>query len=120
MPLIKLHCSNRLEKSDFDLLSKSLSKSISSILNKSEDYIMIIFQLSDFQSFGTCSESPSAFLEFKNVGVFPPEVTSLLSAVITKLLVESLGLCQRRVYIDFQNSERHLWGWNGDTFGTRQ
>ena len=119
MPLVKIHHSNKLYKSDFDFLSKSLSKSIALILGKSEDYIMVIFQCSDFQCFGTVSNSPSAFVELKNVGVFAPDVTSHLTAVVTKLLVESLGLCQKRVYIDFQSSERHQWGWNGETFATK-
>ena len=119
MPLVKIHHSNKIDMSDFDFLSKSLSKSIASILGKSEDYIMVIFHCSDFQCFGTVSNSPSVFVELKNVGVFAPDVTSHLTAVVTKLLVESLGLCQKRVYIDFQSSERHQWGWNGETFATK-
>jgi hypothetical protein len=27
-----------------------------------------------------------------------------------------LGVPKNRIYIEFNDAERHLWGWNGGTF----
>ena len=45
-----------------------------------------------------------------------PEVTSDLACKLTDLIESTLNISPTRVYIEFQQSERHLWGWNGKTF----
>jgi len=32
------------------------------------------------------------------------------------LIKQQLGIDESRVYIEFSNPERHMWGWNGATF----
>ncbi len=29
----------------------------------------------------------------------------------------TLGVSSDRIYIEFNDAQRHLWGWNGSTFG---
>jgi phenylpyruvate tautomerase PptA (4-oxalocrotonate tautomerase family) len=59
---------------------------------------------------------PSIYVEIKNVGVLSPEVTSELTEKLTSILIENTEAPASRIYIEFQNSERHMWGWNGKTF----
>ena len=35
---------------------------------------------------------------------------------LTNALVESFDVSASRIYIEFQESARHHWGWNGKTF----
>jgi phenylpyruvate tautomerase PptA (4-oxalocrotonate tautomerase family) len=107
MPLLKVYSSNNLSSSIYEPLSSSLTSTIATTLGKSEDFIMVIFQHTIFQSFGSNAEEPSVYIEFKNVGN--------LSGIISELFVKFTDLDPSRMYIEFQPTERHLWGWNGKT-----
>lgn len=116
MPLLKVHFACELKKEVFHSLSTSLSKCIAEILSKSEDFVMVIFQKSEFQSFGMDSVKPSLYLEFKNVGVLRPDDTRQLTSSITDLCTQLIEVQANRIYIEYQESERHHWGWGGKTF----
>ena len=116
MPLAKIYTTEDVELSDFAKVSKSISGILSSVLNKSEDYIMCVYPKSHYQSFANNSLDPSIYVEIKNVGVLSPEVTSELTEKLTSILIENTEAPASRIYIEFQNSERHMWGWNGKTF----
>ena len=116
MPLAKIYTTEDFELSDFDKVSKSISGILFSVLNKSEDYIMCVYPKSHYQSFANNSLDPSIYVEIKNVGVLSPEVTSELTEKLTSILIENTEAPASRIYIEFQNSERHMWGWNGKTF----
>ena len=65
--------------------------------------------------FGESSE-PCAYAEIKNVGKLDATLTDSLSNRISSMISECLNIEKDRIYIEFQESERHLWGWNGKTF----
>ena len=116
MPLIKIHYCHKINPSDIESLSSSLVSHVASTLDKSEDFVMVIFQQTNFQSFGYNSIKPSIYTEFKNVGDLSPEITHCLPSLITELFVKTIKLDPTRLYIEFQSAERHRWGWNGKTF----
>jgi len=116
MPLANVYIPKGFEPSLLDKFSKSVSQILSTALNKSEDYIMTVFQETKYQSFANNHSDPSVYMEIKNVGNLGPEVTSDLASKLTDLIESTLNISPTRVYIEFQQSERHLWGWNGKTF----
>ena len=61
------------------------------------------------------SDAPLAYLELKSIGL-PGERTGELSALLADAMQQHLGVPADRVYIEFADAERHLWGWNGGTF----
>ena len=77
---------------------------------------MSILELGQSMSFAGDSNVPSAYIEVKNVGILSPEITEVLSKEITTIISRNLGVSPNRVYIEFQQSERHMWGWNSKTF----
>jgi len=115
MPLLKVYSSCKLSSSVYEPLSSSLTSTVASTLVKSEDFIMVIFQHTTFQSFGSNAEEPSVYIEFKNVGNLSPDITTRLSGIISELFAKFTDLDPSRMYIEFQPTERHLWGWNGKT-----
>ena len=116
MPLIKVHYSGETQTEQLSQLTAVLSKILSRVLGKSEDFIMIIFQKTESQSFGCDVSLPSLYAEVKNVGSISIETSSQLSMDLTDALVDSFDVSASRIYIEFQESERHHWGWNGKTF----
>jgi phenylpyruvate tautomerase PptA (4-oxalocrotonate tautomerase family) len=116
MPLIKVHYPTELKPGKLHSLSSSLTELTAEALGKSSDFVMTVFQKTELQSFGSDIDSPSLFIEVKNVGSLPTETTSTLSSKISELCSELIKVQSSRIYIDFQESPRHLWGWNGKTF----
>ena len=116
MPLLKINFACELKKEVFNSLSNSLTKGIAEILSKSEDFVMVIFQRTEFQSFGLDSVQPSLYLEFKNVGALRPDDTRQLTSCMTDLCTQLIEVQANRIYIEYQESERHHWGWARNTF----
>lgn len=61
------------------------------------------------------SDEPTAYLELKSIGL-PQEATTALSGALCDLISEHLEISKDRIYIEFANAERKMWGWNGATF----
>ena len=116
MPLIKVHYAGETQTEQLNQLTAVLSTILSSVLGKSEDFIMVIFQKTESQSFGCDLSLPSLYAEVKNVGFISTEISNQLSMDLTNALVESFDVSASRIYIEFQESARHHWGWNGKTF----
>ena len=59
--------------------------------------------------------APLAYLELKSIGL-PGGRTVEFSAALCQLIHETLKIPQERIYIEFTDTERQMWGWNGSTF----
>lgn len=116
MPLIKVNYPKSTKFRSIESLSVRITTEVASILNKSMDYVMVIFESSEFQSFGGDGGTLSLYLEVKNVGIISPSISVKLTESLTRILEEGCGIDPRRLYIEFSNCERHMWAWNGKTF----
>ena len=110
MPLLSIE--SNCESTDG--LLKKASETVSAALGKSEQYVMVRYQHNPDMLFAG-SNQPLAFLELKSIGL-PDEAAPELSAQLCDLLQSELGINSDRVYIEFVNAPRHLWGWNRTTF----
>ena len=88
---------------------------LSEQIGKSPDFVMTVLNFDQDLSFGNSSDS-CAYAEVKNVGALNPELTNSMSRDLCTLISSSLNVSEEKIYIEFQESERHLWGWNGKTF----
>ncbi|MEM8638536.1 MAG: phenylpyruvate tautomerase MIF-related protein [Cyanobacteria bacterium P01_G01_bin.54] len=117
MPLIKLQTSVAApEPSTVETLLKTLSIKVSEHFGKSEAYVMTAFEPNVTMTFGGTTE-PVCYLEIKNIGTMKPEQTKAMSQDFCQVVEDSLGVPQSRIYIEFADAQRHLWGWNSRTFG---
>ena len=58
---------------------------------------------------------PLAYLELKSIGL-PGDRTKALSADLCQLISTELAIAPDRIYIEFHDAPRNMWGWNGSTF----
>lgn len=114
MPLLSIDTNRPLEGEDARALVTAASQLVADQLGKPERYVMVKAEFNPHMAFAG-SDAPLAYLELKSIGL-PVESTTSLSSVLTALLQERLGIPGDRVYIEFANAERHMWGWNGGTF----
>jgi phenylpyruvate tautomerase len=96
-----------------DFVNKA-SSTVSEILGKPESYVMVSLQPPAPMSFAG-SAAPTAYLELKSIGL-PEKTTDKLSSALCALISDDLDIEKGRIYIEFANAERHMWGWNSATF----
>lgn len=114
MPYVKIQSNTHLnEQQAKDLLAK-VSRLTARELGKPESYVMVALEPVTSMMFAG-SDEPLAYLELKSIGL-PDSKTAQLSEALCGVMEDSLGISKDRVYIEFADAPRKMWGWNGGTF----
>jgi len=95
-------------------LLQEASRTVAQLLGKPERYVMVSIDDGREMLFAG-SDAPLAYLELKSIGL-PGGRTAELSAGLCTLVQSALGIPADRIYIEFSDAARHLWGWDGATF----
>ena len=103
-----------LSTKEKSVLLSDLSRECAELLGKSEEYIMVRLNLGENLCFAG-TDAPAAFGELFSIGLSDLE-TSPLSAHLCKLLGKKLTISADRIFLNFNDVPRDLWGWNGRTF----
>lgn len=110
MPLLRIQ--TNVEKPG-ELLQRG-TELVARELNKPVEYIQVIVQTAVKQSFAG-TEEPNAFVELRSLGLSADQAKSL-SRSLAELLKRELHLRPERVFVNFTDFDRKMWGWNGSTF----
>ena len=84
------------------------------LLGKPESYVMIAIKPGTPLTFAG-SDEPAAFVRLKSIGL-PKERCTEFSEKICGFVEQELEVPPTRVFIDFKDLEREMFGWNGKTF----
>lgn len=114
MPFLRIETNQPLEADRRAGLLAAASAGVASLLGKPERYVMVSLAHNPDMLFAGSAE-PLAYLELKSIGL-PRARTAELSAALCALMDEHFGIPADRVYIEFADADRALWGWNGATF----
>lgn len=114
MPMLKIQTNTPVTGDNRESLAATASSVVADMLGKPERYVMVSIEENPAMLFGG-SDAPLAYLELKSIGL-PDSRTSEFSTRLAKLLEDQLGLPADRVYIEFADAPRNMWGWNGGTF----
>lgn len=114
MPYLMIQTNQSIDEVAGKTLLTNASKLVAAELGKPESYVMVALEASVPMLFAG-EDSPLAYLELKSIGL-PESKTTSLSAVLCKLMEETIGISKERVYIEFADAPRAMWGWNGSTF----
>lgn len=114
MPMLKITTNSVLDPGKKKALATEASRTVADILGKPERYVMISVEENPAMLFGG-SDDPLAYLELKSIGL-PAGQTGEFSATLCGLLGDQLGLPPDRIYIEFADAARNMWGWKGGTF----
>ena len=111
MPLLNISTNKKIRDEKM-LLAKS-SDFISTLLNKSENFVMIKLTHSLSMYFGGNDEL-CTFIEIKSIGSLNP---SKMSKPICEFFSTELEIPTERIYISFIDVDSNQWAWNNKTFG---
>ncbi len=111
MPLISIETNQTLDNPSS---LKEISAAVATMLGKPESYLMLKLKHNEHMLFAGNKE-PLAHINVKSLGL-PEDHTKELSAQLCKMIQEHFSVAPERIYIEFANPERHMWGWNSGTF----
>ena len=115
MPLLKLETTVALAENKRQALLTSLSQTLAEVTGKPEQYVMVTASQVAMQMAGKPGDA--AFVDIRGIGGLSGDVNRKLSQKLCRLLNESLGVPQNRIYLNFTEFEASNWGWQGNTFG---
>lgn len=111
MPLFSIETNQALTSKD--TLNK-ISQAVAKFIGKPESYVMVKYTHNQNMLFAGTNQ-PLAHVKCKSLGL-PEDRTAEYSFSIATLLSEHLNIPSNRIYIEFSNPDRHMWGWDGTTF----
>lgn len=114
MPLLKITSNRPFPTEGKQQRLAQLSEAVSAMLDKLEKYVMVTVEYNEHMMFGGTDE-PAAYLELKSIGL-PESTTTELSEKLCELVSETLDVPCERIYIEFADIARIMWGWNRRTF----
>ncbi|MFQ5470156.1 MAG: phenylpyruvate tautomerase MIF-related protein [Gammaproteobacteria bacterium] len=114
MPFLTVQTNIILDPNARAELLAALSRTVAENLGKSEQYVMVSVEDAKSMLFAG-EDSPLAYMELKSIEL-PGDRTKALSHSLCTQLNESIGIPGDRIYIEFADAPRHLWGWNKSTF----
>ncbi|MDH5180309.1 MAG: phenylpyruvate tautomerase MIF-related protein [Gammaproteobacteria bacterium] len=113
MPYLKIQTNQTIDADRANTLLAEASRLVAAELGKPESYVMVAIEPPLPMLFAGKAD-PLAYLELKSIGLPEAKTTALSQALCN--LMETVGISKQRVYIEFADAERAMWGWNGATF----
>lgn len=114
MPYLKVQSNQQLDAGENRSFIQKASGLVAEKLGKPERYVMVVIDPPAPMLFAG-TDDPAVFMELKSIGLSEAQTPDLSSA-LCELAQETLGVAQDRVYIEFADAPRKMWGWNGATF----
>ncbi len=114
MPYLKIQTNQEIEAAEQQALLQEASSLVATELGKSENYVMVNIEPAHSMLFAG-NDAPTAYLELKSIGLAESQ-TKKLSAALCNLIHSKIHVPTERIYIEFSNAPRNMWGWNKTTF----
>ncbi len=114
MPFINSKVSVKITEEQEKELKSRLGEAIALIPGKSESWLMTGFEDEYHLYFRGDNSEPIAFIEVSVYGSANSSAFSKLTAEMTKIFGEVLGIAADHIYVKY--SATYDWGWNGNNF----
>lgn len=114
MPYLKIQTNQPLTEEASRALAARSSTVVAEQLGKPERYVMTAVESNPAMQFAGTDE-PLAYLELKSIGL-QESMTAAVSQALCSLVSAEAGISPERIYIEFADAPRKMWGWNGGTF----
>ena len=114
MPLLSVETNALVSEEQQRSFIKAASQTVAEILGKPESYVMVKLTQNQNMLFAG-NDDALAHLKLKSLGL-PEDKTQQYSASLCEIVNQHLNVNTDRIYIEFSNPPRHMWGWNKTTF----
>ncbi len=113
MPYLKIETNQMLDDETAQTLASKTSAFIAELIGKPEQWVMVAIDSGVPMAYAGNNEA-TGFVELKSIGL-PEDRCAAFSQALCEFLNTELLIAQNRIYIEFKDISRSLFGWNGDT-----
>lgn len=113
MPFIDVKTNTAVSDTLKELIKTELGTAITAIPGKSEAWLMVGIQ-GDYALYFRGTSDPAAMVEVSIFGTAAPAAFKELTARITSILTQRMGIPADRIYVKYSCIDQ--WGWNGSNF----
>ncbi len=114
MPYIRTTVSKPLTTENKESLKSKLGEAIALIPGKSEAWLMLAFEDNINMYFKGDGTQDYAYLEVSLFGSASDAAYDRLTAALSEIINEELGIDRANIYIKYEQTDH--WGWNGVNF----
>lgn len=114
MPLLQVTSNLALSEAEKKNALLTLSKAVSELLEKSEDYVMTSWSTAKMTMAG--NDAPTAYIELRGLRLASDRYEEM-SKELCERMVLAVDCRSDRIFINFIDVAPSNWGWNGKTFG---
>ncbi len=114
MPYIRTTVSTPLTEENKTNLKSKLGEAIALIPGKTEAWLMLAFEDNINMYFKGDNSEEYAYLEVSLFGSASDAAYDRLTAALSEIVNEVLGIDRSNIYIKYE--ETNHWGWNGNNF----
>lgn len=114
MPYIRTTVSKELTDEKRETIKTKLGQAIALIPGKSESWLMLSFEDNMKMYFRGDESEDYAYLEVSLFGSASDAAYDRLTAALSEIINEELGIGRENIYIKYEEAEH--WGWNGNNF----
>ncbi len=114
MPCLQIKTNQSLTKDEQLDCCRAVSAKTAALLAKPESYVMTLLETDVSMTMAGTADA-AAYVELKSINL-PEQQTTELSAELCQFIGSQLKVDSKRIYIEFSNAQRHLWGWDEKTF----
>ncbi len=113
MPFINVKTNQPISAAQSESIKSQLGKAITAIPGKSESWLMVGLE-GAYQLYFKGTADPAAMVTVSIFGSASGNAMNTLTAHITGILTDTLGISSDRIYVSYSETEN--WGWNGSNF----
>lgn len=113
MPFIHVKTNQTVSAEQADMIKSQLGTAITAIPGKSEGWLMVGLE-DGMRLYFKGNDAPAAMVSVSIYGTASGNALNTLTAHITGLLTDVLGIPSDRIYVSYSATDH--WGWNGANF----
>lgn len=114
MPYIRTTVSNTITDTAKENVKTKLGQAIALIPGKTESWLMLAFEDNVNMYFKGDNSAEYAYIEISLFGTTSDAAYDRLTAAVSEIINEELGIARENIYIKYEEAEH--WGWNGVNF----
>ena len=114
MPLMIIRSAARIDDTTVSSMLSACSAKLAGLLGQPEAYVMTLFDRpAGMTMAGTAN--PCCLVEVRSVVAFSSDQTQAVTQAFCVMLAEYLGVPPNRIFLNFTDFPRAMWGFNGST-----
>jgi phenylpyruvate tautomerase len=114
MPLMTIRSAAKIDDSAVSSMLSACSKKLAELLAQPEAYVMTLFERAARMTMAGTPD-PCCLVEIRSVVPFSSDQTKAMAQAFCALLEEHLRVPPNRIFLNFTDFERTMWGFNSST-----